>query len=72
MAQFQVPLPVRWIGLVYKVAAQANWRRCKVWEQSHAVASAELASPDQFKQDKPKAYLNFVLFNDQFNVSRRE
>ncbi|MET7001539.1 DUF6443 domain-containing protein [Chitinophaga defluvii] len=55
-------------------------------EQSHAVVSAEPASPfannftssdyqrlqqkdpDQFKQDKPKAYLNFVLFNDQFNL----
>ncbi|MET6997735.1 DUF6443 domain-containing protein [Chitinophaga defluvii] len=24
--------------------------------------------PDQFKLDKPKAYLNFVLFNDQFNL----
>jgi len=24
--------------------------------------------PDQLKQDKPKAYLNFVLFNDQFNL----
>lgn len=24
--------------------------------------------PDEFKLDKPKAYLNFVLFNDQFNL----
>src|SRR5688500_1735755 len=24
--------------------------------------------PDQNQQDKPKAYLNFVLFDDQFNL----
>lgn len=25
-------------------------------------------APNQNQQDKPKAYLNFVLFNDQFNL----